>query len=196
MYLTAKEVREKYKITSQTLHNWRLGNKIKFSRTPSGKILYEPLEEVNNEIRLNVIYARVTDTKQRDDLARQISVLREFAASNGKCIDGVYSDITSGMSETRKGFNELIDAVLEGKVQTIFVSCKDRLARFGFGYIESVCEKMRTNIIVVNSTAEEDFQSELTEDLISIIHYFSTKMCSNRKKELKELEKNLKNNEI
>jgi predicted site-specific integrase-resolvase len=37
-------------------------------------------------------------------------------------------------------------------------------------------------------TEEKDFQEELTEDLIAIIHHFSMKMYSNRRKALKELE--------
>jgi predicted site-specific integrase-resolvase len=45
-------------------------------------------------------------------------------------------------------------------------------------------------------TEEKDFQEELTEDLIAIIHHFSMKMYSNRRKELKnkllsEIEKDL-----
>jgi len=38
---------------------------------------------------------------------------------------------------------------------------------------------------------EEDFQTELTEDLISIIHHFSMKMYSNRRKMLKLTQQNL-----
>ena len=43
-------------------------------------------------------------------------------------------------------------------------------------------------IVVLNSTKEEDFQTELTQDLVSIIHHFSMKMYSNRRKLLKDLE--------
>ena len=39
-------------------------------------------------------------------------------------------------------------------------------------------------IEIVNLTKEEDFQTELTQDLISSIHHFSMKMYSNRRKEL------------
>lgn len=89
-----------------------------------------------------------------------------------------------------------MDLVLEGEVDTIYVSYKDRFTRFGFGYLESICSKLGTKIVVVNSTSEEDFQTELTQDLISIIHHFSMKMYSNRRKEIKELEKSLKSDEF
>ena len=44
---------------------------------------------------------------------------------------------------------------------------------------------------MVNLTKEEDFQQELTQDFISIIHYFSTKLHSNRRKQLKQLKNEL-----
>lgn len=42
-------------------------------------------------------------------------------------------------------------------------------------------------IVVVNATKEEDFQTELTQDLVSVIHHFSMKLYSNRRKTLKDL---------
>jgi predicted site-specific integrase-resolvase len=72
-----------------------------------------------------------------------------------------------------------------------YISYKDRLTRFGFGYIENICAKYKTKIVVVNSTDEKDFQNELTEDLVAIIHHFSMKMYSNRRKELKALKNQL-----
>ena len=42
-----------------------------------------------------------------------------------------------------------------------------------------------TKIVILNATTEEDFQTELSEDIISIIHYFSIKMYSSRRSILK-----------
>ena len=42
---------------------------------------------------------------------------------------------------------------------------------------------------------EEDLQTELTQDLIFIIHHFSMKMYSNRRKELNALKKVLQQSE-
>jgi predicted site-specific integrase-resolvase len=66
-------------------------------------------------------------------------------------------------------------------------------ARFGFGYIESILSSLGTKIVTINATKEEDFQQELTQDLVSIIHHFSMKMYSNRRKILKEVEEKIKN---
>lgn len=42
--LTASNVKEKYKITSQTLYNWRNKN-IEFTKLPSGKFMYMDLKD-------------------------------------------------------------------------------------------------------------------------------------------------------
>lgn len=56
-------------------------------------------------------------------------------------------------------------------------------------------ENHGTEIIVLdnNEDTNEDYKNELVEDLISIIHRYSNKLYSNRIKELKEIEKILKN---
>ena len=91
------------------------------------------------------------------------------------------------MNENRKGLQELIGLVKDGKVKTVYVSYKDRLTRFGFDYFVYLFNLFGTEIKVVNLTSEEDFQQELTQDFISILHHFSMKLYSNRRKELKKL---------
>ena len=63
--------------------------------------------------------------------------------------------------------------------------------RFGFDYFPKFLDHFDVNIEILNSTKEEDFQNELTEDLISIIHHFSMKMYSSRRHELNRFKKEL-----
>lgn len=192
MYLSAKQVKELYHITSQTLYNWRLRDKIKFKRLPSGKIVYLSLNDIPQK-RKNVLYARVSSSDQKDDLTSQEQILRQFMSSNGIIVDDEFTDIASGINEDRKDFNKMISECLDGKIEKIFITYKDRLTRFGFGYIENILEKVGTKIIVINATKEEDFQQELTQDLVSIIHHFLIKTNSNRRKLLKKLESEIQN---
>lgn len=121
-YLSAKQVKEKYQITSQTLYNWRNANKIKFVKLPSGRIVYESPEEVKEETKNIAIYGRVSNTKQKEDLVRQMQILRSYVASNGNIIDYEFSDIASGMNEDRPDFNKLISLCTEGKIKTVYVT--------------------------------------------------------------------------
>ena len=137
------------------------------------------------------IYCRVSNTKQKQDLEKQEQLLREYCVKNGTKPDLVLSDIGSGMKEDRKNFQRLITLVKEGNVDTVYISYKDRLTRFGFDYFDYIFNLFDTKIEVVNLTKEEDFQQELTQDFISIIHYFSMKLYSNRRKQLKQLKNEL-----
>ena len=184
-WLSSKEFRNKYRISSATL--WRRVH----VGTVKTKELYGTTyyldEDPSSEASMNIIYCRVSNTKQQADLKRQETILREYCVSNGIIPDKVISDIASGMNENRKGLHELIGLVKDGKVKTVYVSYKDRLTRFGFDYFVYLFNLFGTEIKVVNLTSEEDFQQELTQDFISILHHFSMKLYSNRRKELKKL---------
>lgn len=70
--LSAKQVKELYHITGQTLYNWRENNHIEYIKLPSGRYMYSELVPTNKESkRQNVIYSRVSNTKQKDDLVKQ-----------------------------------------------------------------------------------------------------------------------------
>lgn len=189
MWIKSKEFKKILGLSNQDLYEMRKKGQLKFKKV-NGVFFYWLDEKIETDTnRYNVIYCRVSNTKQKDDLDKQEKVLKEYAISNGYKVDYVFKDIASGMNESRKDLNELIKLVLENKVNKVFVSYKDRLTRFGYNYFEYIFKMFGTEIEVVNMTKEEDFQTELTQDLISIIHHFSMKMYSNRRKELNALRK-------
>lgn len=192
-FVNAKTIKEQLGICSQTLNNWRKEGKIVFEKINNRNFLYdiESIKNIQNP-RKNVIYARVSNTKQKEDLNKQIQILREYCVKNGIKIHNVYDEIASGMNENRNKFNKLIDEVIQGNISKIFISYKDRLSRFGYSYFEKLFEKFGCAIECLGSTDEKTYEQELTEDLISIIHHFSMKMYSNRRNKLKEIEKILK----
>jgi predicted site-specific integrase-resolvase len=71
---------------------------------------------------------------------------------------------------------------LNNEIDTIIIENKDRLCRFGFELFENLCKCFNTKIIVTSNIEDKTYEQELTEDLISIIHYFSMKSYSNRRK--------------
>ena len=189
MWLKSKEFKKILGLSNQALYERRKKGSLQFKII--NNVYFYWLEEniENDTTRQNVIYCRVSNTKQSDDLDKQETILKEYAVSNGYKIDYIFKDIASGMNENRKDLNELIKLVIDNKVNKVFISYKDRLTRFGYNYFEYIFKMFGTEIEVVNLTKEEDFQTELTQDLISIIHHFSMKMYSNRIKELNALKK-------
>lgn len=194
-YVTAKDAKNILKINATTLKSWKDKGILSYKKLSDKKILYDIDSVLNNsdmvDNRLNVIYARVSNTKQHNDLLNQIELVKSYCITNGIKISKVYQDIASGMNENRKDFNILINDVISGKIKNIYISFKDRLTRFGFDYFKNLFQKYNVNIVILDELEESNktFQDELTEDLISIIHHFSMKLYSNRRKKLKEIEK-------
>ena len=197
-YVNASEARNYFHINDTTLKEWKDEGRIKFKKFSSKKFLYDidSFEtEHSSKQRKNVIYARVSNTKQFNDLQTQIEILKHYCLSKGIDISDVYKDIASGMNENRKEFNLLIDDVIKGNVKTVYITFKDRLTRFGFEYFKNLFGKFGTEIVVIDFNEESSslFQTELTNDLISIIHHFSMKLYSNRRKKFKQIESILEN---
>jgi len=192
MWVKSKEFKQILGLSSQALYERRKKNQIKIKSINNIRFYWLEDKLEDDQSKVNVIYCRVSNTKQKDDLIKQEKILKEYAISNGYKIEHTFKDIASGMNENRKEFNDLLKLVFDHKINKIFISYKDRLTRFGYNYFETIFKQFETTIEVVNLTKEEDFQTELTQDLISIIHHFSMKMYSNRRKELNKLTKSLK----
>jgi len=113
--------------------------------------------------------------KQKKDLDNQVDFLKKYIVSNGGNPEYVFSDIASGMNEKRKGLNELISLVFQHKISKVIISHKDKLTRFGFGYLETVFNDFRISIEVVNLEDDKSFEKELAENLVAITNHFSMK---------------------
>ena len=196
--MKAKDVLKILNITRPTLTKYIKENKIKVDSVINGHYVYND-ESVYSLIglkkekqnRLNVIYARVSNPPKKY-LDEQLKRLINFCSEKGITIDKEYFDIKSGMNFERDQFKDLIQEIVKGNIELIVIENKDRLCRFGFDLFNEFCKYFKTKIIVVNELSEKNFEPELTEDLISIIHYFSMKSYSHRRK-LNKIKKELEN---
>lgn len=133
-----------------------------------------------------VCYCRVSSQKQRDDLARQVTYMRQqFPDAD------IIQDIGSGLNFKRKGVQTILRRLLQKHKFTLIVAHRDRLCRFGFELFEFLFSQNGGEIMVLNNI-ESSPQSELVEDIISIIHVFSCRInglrkYSNKIKEDKDL---------
>ena len=159
---------------------------IKYLR--SSNLLYE------DDNKIDLIYARVStnEQKNRGDLDRQIDyIIREIIAKNPKNLK-VFSEVGSGLNDNRTELKKLLDMVMNDEIDRIFILYKDRLTRFGFNYLEQICNKFGTEIIVISEEIQEkSIQEELAKDIISIIHSFSGKLYGMRNKIKEKLDKEL-----
>lgn len=89
----------------------------------------------------------------------------------------------------------MLRMVIRGEVELLVLENKDRLVRFGYEILEQLFKYFRCRILVLNDILEnKTYEQELTEDLISIIHYFTMKNYSHRRK-LNRLRRELESKE-
>ena len=174
---------------------------IKGTILPNGTYNYEKesvYKVFNKGIkRSNVIYARVSTVKQKQDLENQVNLAEQFSIKNGLKISDVYKDIGSGINFDRKEFKRLLDNVVEHKIDKIIITYKDRLSRIEFDLFKGLFEKFNCEIIVINDIDNvQIIEKEIFNEIISLIHCFSMKVYSNRRKnKLKLIEQELKHEE-
>ena len=148
---TIRDACEILQLNPNTLRKWDREGKIRCVRL-SNNFRRVPESEINRILgvknnRTSFIYARVSSHDQKADLDRQIQKLQTVLPESH-----VVSDIRSGMKFNRKGFIELLELVEKDKVSAIYVTHKDRLARFGFDLVEKVCIHNAISIAVCVSS--------------------------------------------
>ena len=187
--MKAKEVLKFLKITRPTLCHYVRDGKLKVVTKGNGRYEYDDESVYNfagipyhkDQATNVVIYAR-TSNPPKKYVEEQVERLLQFCTSKGITVNKVFTDVKSGMNFDRKEFNQMLDMVFNNKIKLIVIENKDRLVRFGFDLLVNICKKHDCEIMIANDITEKNFEQELTEDLLSIIHYFSMKSYSNRRK--------------
>lgn len=181
-------------VSVKTLQRWDNDGILKAHRSPTNRRYYTYDQYLQfkgikskDDIRKTIIYARVSDKKQKSDLKKQIIFLQQFCNAKGMIVDECLEDFGSGLDYNRKKWNKLLVDVMEQKIKTIVISHEDRFIRFGYDWFNRFCEKFNTEIIIANNENLSP-RKELVQDIISILHIFSCKLYSLRKykKQIKE----------
>jgi len=192
--MKAKEVMKLLRISRGTLHNYLKRDLIKATKMPNGYYNYDDKSVYNlfnsGIERKTYIYARVSTHKQKKDLENQINMLKTWCFNSGYQINGIFSDIASGISfEKRKNFFEMLDEILNHKVERVIIAYKDRLSRVGFELFSYLFKKFGTEIIVVSEVGNKKLDSqEVFEEIVSLLHCYSMKLYSKRRKKKLEVE--------
>ncbi|WP_181233589.1 IS607 family transposase [Helicobacter pylori] len=172
--MKSKEVLKILKISRVTLWKYVKNGKIRVKQEPNGYYIYNDSDVYSlagiEDGRLNVVYARVSTQKQKQDLHNQIENCISFINAKGISVDSIYSDIKSGMSLDRKGFMELLNAVMAFKIKAVYISYKDRLARLSYELVEKLFSDYGTKIVIINQCESISLEQELFEDIMQTIH--------------------------
>ena len=182
-----------------TLQRLDYSGKLKAHRTTTNRRYYTK-EQLDTFLgkkaqtrRLQIAYARVSSYEQKPELQHQLEYIRNYVNAKGIILDQEITDIGSGLNYNRKKWNKLMDLVEENKVGKIYIAYKDRFIRFGYDWFNHFCQKHGCDIVVLNNPSLSP-EEELTQDLLTILHVFSSRSYGIRKY-LKQIKKELMEND-
>lgn len=171
-------------ISRMTVWRWIRSGKLRAVRVgreyriPESEI--ERLLGLRPEMGRAAIYARVSSLDQRSDLDRQVEYLREYSASKGYQVVETLTDVASGLNEKRRGLKGLFKLVEDKAIDVVVITYRDRLTRFGYGYLEELLNSHGVRIEVIFDEEPRDMNRELVEDLIAIVTSFAGRLYGMR----------------
>jgi len=188
--LTISQAAKKLGVHPNRLRAWEKQGLLMPVRLPSGQRRY-PVDEINRILGTGgvkaapeavVLYARVSTKKQADagNLERQMERLRQYAQGKGFTVRAEFTDIASGLNQKRRGLANVLKMAEQGECKKLLIEYPDRLARFGYEYLERHLRYCGVEIIAITEQEPEDTQTELLRDLLSIVTTFSTRLYGAR----------------
>lgn len=113
-------------------------------------------------------------------MKRQTEELKTYCQEKNIEKIEIVEDIGSGINYKKKGLKKLIKKIVEGSVERVIISFRDRLLRFGIEILEQICEMKNVEIITINSREEKSFEYQLAEDVLSILTVYSSRIYGKR----------------
>jgi putative resolvase len=169
-------------VAVKTLQCWDREGRLKPAvRTPGNRRLYIPeqLNQVLNRVsmtkQVTVAYLRVSSQAQKPDLSNQKAALEQFCIARGIAVDEWISEIGGGLNFKRPKISDLVDRIVRSELSTRVNAHKDRLARFGYELLAHLCETHGCQIVVLNTESLSPDQ-EMVQDLMKIVHCFSSRL--------------------
>lgn len=149
---------------------------------------YMGIETVSKRIVIG--YARVSSRKQEDDLNKQIENLKTYMFAKGYSFEMI-TDIGSSINYSKNGLTKLLERIHNGEVSKVVVLSKDRLVRFGFELLETVCKLNDCEIEIVDNTPKIN-EDELLNDLVKVVNVFGSELRGKQSKLIKQFVEDLK----
>src|SRR5437899_7343667 len=164
-----------------TLQKWDRKGILPAFRSPTNRRYYTHEQYlayrglISSAQGLVIVYARVSSSGQKKDLAIQKQALRAYCQEHGIKVDQWIEDIGSALNYKRQGFHQVIEQIELGQVARGVIGYQDRFVRFGYDWFEQCCERHGTQITVVNGETFSP-EEELVRDLMAIVTVFSARL--------------------
>lgn len=190
--IAIKEAANLLGVDQKTLRRWESNGKISSQKTVGGHRRYllsdiEEMQGLKDEKQTDdiAIYCRVSsnEQKQKGDLARQQARIVKYCAEKDYKVKYIYDEVGSGMSDSRRKLLKLMDVAANGKISRLVIEHKDRLVRFNFNLLKKYFESFDVEVEVIENTLPKSYESELVEDMLSLMSSFSARIYGKRSAE-------------
>ncbi len=179
-------------VCSKTLRRWEVRGYIVPYRTPGNhrrynfdalvefreSCVYDSLPE--KKTGAAAVYARVSSSKQKEDLVRQVDFLSERARKDGFEVK-IYSDIGSGLNDARPRMLKLLKDGLNCQFDRVYCTYLDRISRFGTRPLVEVLGVAGVDVVAVHVPAIQSYEQALVTDMIALVTSFAGKIHRRRK---------------
>ena len=173
----AKEHNLTYRTAFNHFHNLISGA----YQLPSGTIVIpdNANQKKIKETEYVVTYARVSSSENKNNLISQSKRLVDYCNAKGWTTQENITEIGSGLNDNRP---KLIKLLNDRKATKLIVEHKDRLTRFGFNFLNTLCKQNNCEIIILNKVEEKE---DVIQDFVSIITSFCAKIYGQRRSKRK-----------
>lgn len=199
-FVGVAEARAFLGVSSRTLRRYTAEGRLPDRRSPGGRRVFSlaELEAISHRRKLSsaeeghgavVLYARVSSRRQakEGDLGRQMARLEQ--AARKRRVAGKFSDVASGLSERRSGLRGALRACLAPEVSELWVTHRERLARFGVGVAEQLLGSHGVSLVEIGEDKElsTSAESDLVRDMLAVVKSFSGRLYGQRSAKAKAL---------
>lgn len=186
------EVLEILKVSRHTLKKYVNEGKIKATLLQTGLYDYDrdsvfAFANLNNH-RKNAIYCRVYDyDNQQERLNKQVDNIQSWCINKEIIINKIYTDICSSIDFKRNGLDELIDDIVDNKIETVYIWSRGVFSSFFFDALEKLFAKFRTRIICVNP---QFIDTEIYKESKDLLQFIKEKISEKKFKKIQEIAEN------
>jgi putative resolvase len=161
-------------VTYKTAYHWWKAGQLDAYQRPTGTII---VREATPSATGVALYARVSSAEQKADVTRQLRQLhrlREYAAARGYQVVAEVTEIASGLNDERPKLTQLLT---DAQVGVIVVAHRDRLTRFGYGYLTALLEQAGRRVEAIYPS---DTDNELVDDVVAVITSMAARLYGRR----------------
>jgi predicted site-specific integrase-resolvase len=159
-------------VTYKTAWQWWKAGQLDAYQLPTGTIIVREPQTAASGVAL---YARVSSADQKKDVAvRQMQRLRDYAAARGYPVVVEVIEIASGLNDERPKLKKLLT---DRRVGVLVVEHRDRLTRFGYGYIATLLAQQGRRVEAIYPS---DTGDGLVDDFVAVITSMAARIYGRR----------------